>query len=89
MPKLDNLENKLRRKPVRSAFNKIKANPLPRALKRAILSFKKCTNSEAARALSLWKLFALKARDDKLALSLSKNPNIVEGAMKIEKLQTK
>ena len=59
------------------------------ALRRAVANFKKCGGSETARALALWKLFALKARGDKLADSLAKKTKIVEGAEKMENLRRK
>jgi hypothetical protein len=64
-PVLEKLENKLCRKPLRDAYNKIKANPRPEKVKAAIKALQHQHDKGAGHAFYLWKLRTLRDAKDK------------------------
>jgi hypothetical protein len=87
-PVLNKLEEKLKRKPLREAFNRIKSDPT-RAVKRALLDLKLCNEGAVKRCLFYWYLNAMAERKNEQIKSLQKQPNIVKGAEKLSALQNK
>jgi hypothetical protein len=88
-PKLAALEKKLARKPLREAFNKIKANPMPAKLRAALKAIKHCRDNETARAFFIWRLRALSATKNSQINALKTRPNIVDGIMKLQNVENR
>jgi hypothetical protein len=63
-PALERLEDRLRRKPFRDAFDRIRANPFPPKVRAAVKALQHCHDNELARAYYLWKLRALRMTKD-------------------------
>jgi hypothetical protein len=82
-PVLEKLENKLCRKPLREAYNKIKANPRPEKVKAAIKALQHQHDNSAARAFYLWKLRCLRIVKDKQIDLLKVRPQIIDGVSKL------
>jgi hypothetical protein len=81
-PVINKLEDKLLRRPLRDAFNRIKADP-SRAVKRALLDLKLCNEGAVKRLLFYWYLNAMTGRKNDQIHSLKKHPNIVSGAERL------
>jgi hypothetical protein len=83
-PLLEKLENKLCRKPLREAYNKIKANPRPEKVKAAIKALQHQHDKGAGHAFYLWKLRTLRDSKDKQINLLKVRPQIIDGVRKMQ-----
>ena len=85
-PTLNKLEEKLSRKPLRTAFNRIKANPIPDALGKAIRNLKNSLGHNLATAFELWKLDSLVKGKDKEIDKIDKQKRLLAGLNILDRL---
>jgi hypothetical protein len=83
-PLLEKLEKKLCRKPLREAYNKIKANPRPEKVKAAIKALQHQHDKGAGHAFYLWKLRTLRDAKDRQINLLKVRPQIIDGVRKLQ-----
>ena len=80
LPGLKKILDNLERKPLRSAFEKIKGKRDKGSLKVALLLLKGYHDDELRRLFHLWALFTHKGKNDEQKAALSKRPHFVDGA---------
>lgn len=79
------LNDKLRRKPLREAFNRMKSQMLvPFKLRDAFALLSRYMTSETHRGFLLWKMWAIREKMEKRVQTLSKQPDIVHAVNKLE-----
>ena len=85
-PTLNKLEEKLSRKPLRTAFNRIRANPIPEKLGKALRNLKNSLGHNLATAFELWKLDSLVKGKDKEIDKIDKQKRLLAGLNILDRL---
>ena len=82
-PIFNKLNDRVTRKPLKEAFDRIKANPMPKKLKSAVRNLQNCRERENRNGFFRWKLNILSQRLRDSMDTIGKNPHIIEGVNKL------
>ena len=82
-PILRQLKDRIIRRPLKEAFDRIKANPMPKKVKSAVRNLQNCRDRETKHGFFRWKLAVITQRLKQSMDTIAKNPHIIEGVNKL------